>query len=168
MHSSRLGEILVRSNLITKDQLQKALLEQKDSGSQLRLGAILIKNGYVDENQLTTFLSKQYSVPSINLSDFDIDPAVIKLIPVEVVQKYQAIPVNRSGSTLIIAMSDPSNIFAIDDIKFMTGYNVEVVVASDSGIKSAIDRFYDQSASLADMMDGLDLEDMEVVADHED
>ncbi|MEA5115874.1 MAG: type IV-A pilus assembly ATPase PilB [Geobacteraceae bacterium] len=168
MQPSRMGELLVRSNLITKEQLQKALEEQKNSGGQLRLGTILIKDGYISEPELTAFLSKQYSVPSINLADFDIDPAVVKLIPVEVVQKYQAIPVNRSGSTLILAMSDPSNIFAIDDIKFMTGYNVEVVVASDSGIKSAIDRFYDQSASLADMMDGLDLEDMEVVADHED
>jgi type IV pilus assembly protein PilB len=168
MQPSRLGELLVRSNLITKEQLQSALDEQKNSGGQLRLGAILVKDGYISETELTAFLSKQYSVPSINLAEFDIDPAVVKLLPVDVVQKYQAIPVNRAGSTLILAMSDPSNIFAVDDIKFMTGYNVEVVVASDSGIKSAIDKFYDQSASLADMMSDLDMEDMEVVADHED
>jgi type IV pilus assembly protein PilB len=168
MQPSRLGELLVRSNLITKEQLQRALEEQKSSGGQLRLGTILVKEGYISEAELTAFLSKQYSVPSINLAEFDIDPAVVKLLPVDVVQKYQAIPVNRAGSTLILAMSDPSNIFAVDDIKFMTGYNVEVVVASDSGIKSAIDKFYDQSASLADMMSDLDMEDLEVVADHED
>ncbi len=168
MQPSRLGELLVRSNLITKEQLSKALEEQKNSGGQLRLGTVLIRDGYIKESELTAFLSKQYSVPSINLADFDIDPAVVKLLPADVVQKYQAIPVNRAGSTLILAMSDPSNIFAIDDIKFMTGYNVEVVVASDSGIKSAIDKFYDQSASLADMMSDLDMEDMEVVADHEE
>jgi type IV pilus assembly protein PilB len=168
MQPSRLGELLVRSNLITKDQLQRALEEQKNSGGQLRLGTILVKDGYISETELTAFLSKQYSVPSINLAEFDIDPAVVKLLPSDVVQKYQAIPVNRAGSTLILAMSDPSNIFAIDDIKFMTGYNVEVVVASDSGIKSAIDKFYDQSASLADMMSDLDMEDLEVVADHEE
>jgi len=168
MQPSRLGELLVRSNLITKEQLIKALEEQKSSGGQLRLGTVLIRDGYIKESELTAFLSKQYSVPSINLADFDIDPAVVKLLPADVVQKYQAIPVNRAGSTLILAMSDPSNIFAIDDIKFMTGYNVEVVVASDSGIKSAIDKFYDQSASLADMMSDLDMEDMEVVADHEE
>ncbi|MGA7829050.1 MAG: type IV-A pilus assembly ATPase PilB [Geobacteraceae bacterium] len=168
MQPSRLGELLVRSNLITRDQLQRALEEQKHSGGQLRLGAILVKEGYISESELTAFLSKQYSVPSINLAEFEIDPAVVKLLPVEVVQKYQAIPVNRSGSTLILAMSDPSNIFAIDDIKFMTGYNVEVVVASDTGIKTAIDKYYDQSASLADMMSDLDLDDMEVVADHEE
>ncbi|HOI15510.1 MAG TPA: type IV-A pilus assembly ATPase PilB [Geobacteraceae bacterium] len=168
MQPSRLGELLVRSNLITKEQLQRALEEQKNSGGQLRLGTILVKEGYISETELTAFLSKQYSVPSINLAEFDIDPAVVKLLPSDVVQKYQAIPVNRAGSTLILAMSDPSNIFAIDDIKFMTGYNVEVVVASDSGIKSAIDKFYDQSASLADMMSDLDMEDLEVVADHEE
>jgi len=168
MQPSRLGELLVRSNLITKEQLQRALEEQKNSGGQLRLGTILVKDGYISETELTAFLSKQYSVPSINLAEFDIDPAVVKLLPSDVVQKYQAIPVNRAGSTLILAMSDPSNIFAIDDIKFMTGYNVEVVVASDSGIKSAIDKFYDQSASLADMMSDLDMEDLEVVADHEE
>ncbi len=167
MHSSRLGDLLVRSNLITKEQLQNALEEQKESGGHLRLGSILIKNGFISENELIAFLSKQYSVPSINLSEYEVDPAVSKLIPTEVVQKYQTIPVNRSGSTLIIAMSDPSNIFAIDDIKFMTGYNVEVVVASDAGIKAAIDRYYDQSASLADMMSDLDMEDLEVVGEEE-
>lgn len=167
MQSSRLGELLVRSNLITKEQLQNALEEQKESSGQLRLGSILIKNDYISEIELTTFLSKQYSVPSINLADFEIDSAIIKLIPIEVVQKYQAIPVNRSGSTLIIAMSDPSNIFAIDDIKFMTGYNVEVVVASDTAIKASIDKYYDQSASLADMMSDLEMEDFEVVGDEE-
>jgi type IV pilus assembly protein PilB len=167
MQSSRLGELLVRSNLITKEQLQTALEEQKESAGQLRLGSILIKNEYITELELTTFLSKQYSVPSINLTEFDIDASIIKLIPIEVVQKYQAIPVNRSGSTLIIAMSDPSNIFAIDDIKFMTGYNVEVVVASDSGIKAAVDKYYDQSASLADMMSDLEMEDVELVGDEE-
>ncbi|HKZ17805.1 MAG TPA: ATPase, T2SS/T4P/T4SS family, partial [Geobacteraceae bacterium] len=163
MQLSRLGDILVRSNLITKEQLQNALQEQKESGGQQRLGAILIKNGFISEGELTAFLSKQYSVPSINLAEYEVDPAITKLIPVEVVQKYQTIPVNRSGATLIIAMCDPSNIFAIDDIKFMTGFNVEVVVASDAGIKAAIDKYYDQSASLADMMTDLDMEDLEVV-----
>lgn len=168
MQPSRLGELLVRSSLITREQLMKALEEQKNSGGQLRLGSILIRDGYISEPELTAFLSKQYSVPSINLAEFEIDPAVVKLLPVEVVQKYQAIPVNRSGSTLILAMSDPSNIFAIDDIKFMTGYNVEVVVASDTGIKAAIDKYYDQSASLSELMGDLDMEDLEVVADHEE
>ncbi len=169
MQASRLGELLVRNNLITKDQLTKALEEQKESGGQLRLGSILIKNGLIEEQDLTSFLSKQYGVPSINLAEFEVDTAVIKIIAVEIAQKYQIIPVNRAGSTLIIAMSDPSNIFAIDDIKFMTGYNVEVVVASETAIRASIDKYYDQSASLADVMNDLEgMEDVEVLSDEED
>jgi type IV pilus assembly protein PilB len=168
MQISRLGELLVGHNLITKDQLKQALQEQKESGGQLRLGTILIKNSLISETDLTSFLSKQYGVPTINLSEYDVDPAVIKIIPVDIAQKYQIIPVNRAGSTLIIAMSDPSNIFAVDDIKFMTGYNVEVVVVSESAIKAALDKFYDQSASLADVMSDLDIDDLEVVGEDEE
>ncbi len=168
MQMSRLGEILVANNLITREHLAKSLEEQKESAGQLKLGTILIKNGYISEQDLTSFLSKQYGVPSINLSELEVEPAVIKIIPADVAQKYQIIPVNRAGSTLIVAMSDPSNIFAVDDIKFMTGYNVEVVVASEAAIKAAIDKFYDQSASLADVMSDLEMEDFEVVGDDED
>ncbi len=168
MQMSRLGEILVANNLITRENLAKSLEEQKESSGQLKLGTILIKNGYISEQDLTSFLSKQYGVPSINLSELEVDQTVIKIIPAEVAQKYQIIPVNRAGSTLIVAMSDPSNIFAVDDIKFMTGYNVEVVVASEAAIKASIDKFYDQSASLADVMSDLEMEDFEVVGDDED
>jgi type IV pilus assembly protein PilB len=96
-----------------------------------RLGHHLTKLGYVAENELTSFLSKQYGVPSINLADFDIDPEVLKLIPKEVVQRHQVIPINKAGNTLIVAMSDPSNIYAVDDIKFVTNLNIDVVVASE-------------------------------------
>ncbi len=167
MQSNRLGEILVKNNLINRDQLSSALEEQKLSGNQLRLGSILISQKLLSEEQLTSFLSKQYGVPSVNLSDYEIDPTVIKIIPPEVVQKYQLLPVNRAGATLIVAVSDPSNLFAIEDIKFMTGYNIEMVVASERDIKSSIDKYYDQSASLADVMNDLDVEDMEIVGDEE-
>ncbi|NJD91020.1 MAG: type IV-A pilus assembly ATPase PilB [Geobacter sp.] len=168
MQISRLGDLLVSNNLITRENLAKALEEQKESSGQLRLGTILIKNGFISEQDLTSFLSKQYGVPSINLAELEVDQAVVKIIPGDVAQKYQIVPVNRAGATLIVAMSDPSNIFAIDDIKFMTGYNVEVVVASEAAIKSAIDKFYDQSASLADVMGDLDMEDFEVVGEDEE
>ena len=168
MQSSRLGEILVKNNLITKEQLTKALEEQILSGGQMRIGSILIKQNAISSQNLNSFLSKQYGVPAVNLSDYDIDPSVIKVIPQEVVQKYQLIPVNRAGATLIVAVSDPSNLFAIEDIKFMTGYNVEMVVASEADIKAAIDKNYDQSASLADVMGEMDFEDVEVVGDAED
>ncbi len=160
---NRLGELLVRNKLIDEKQLAKALEEQKTGGG--RLGASLVKLGYLKEEDLAAFLSRQYGVPSINLSEFEIDESVVKLVPAEVVQKYQLIPVNRAGSTLIVAMADPSNIFAIDDIKFMTGYNVEVVVASETGVKTAIDKYYDQSASFDDVMGDLDDIDLEVVDD---
>ncbi len=168
MQPSRLGEILVKNNLITREQLAKALEEQKLSGGQFRLGTILIKQNLINEQELTSFLSKQYGVPTINLADYDIDPAIARIIPMDVVQKYQLVPVNRAGATLIVAVSDPSNLFAIEDIKFMTNYNVEVVVASESDIKAAIDKYYDQSASLADVMGDLDVEDLEVVGEGEE
>lgn len=166
MSVSRLGELLVRNQLISDNQLANAISEQKKSG--VRLGAALVKLGYVQEHDLASFLSKHYGVPSIDLEEFDVDPAVISLIPEEVAQKYQLVPINRAGATLIVAMSDPSNIFAIDDIKFMTGFNVEVVVAAEAAIKEAIDQYYDQSSSMADALDGLeDLDDLEFVDDVE-
>src|SRR5450759_5219685 len=168
MQPSRLGEILVKNNLISRDQLAKALEEQKLSGGQARLGTILVKQNLVSEQDLTSFLSKQYGVPTVNLADYDIDPAVIKIIPADVIQKYQLVPVNRAGATLIVAVSDPSNLIAIEDIKFMTGYNVEMVVASERDIKTAIDKHYDQSASLADVMGNMDLDDLEIIGDDDE
>jgi type IV pilus assembly protein PilB len=168
MQSNRLGEILVKNNLITRAQLSVALEEQKLADSHVRLGSILIKQGLLTEEQLSSFLSKQYGVPSVNLTEYEIDPAVIKVIPAEVVQKYQLVPVNRAGATLIVAVCDPANLFALEDIKFMTGYNVEMVVASEREIKTAIDKYYDQSASLADVMSDFDVEDMEIIGDEEE
>ena len=137
---ARLGELLVRENLISLQQLQAAQQAQKEKGG--KLGYHLTKLGYIEESQLTEFLSRQYGVPAINLSEFEIDMDVIKLIPKEVAEKHQVVPVNRAGASLIVAMSDPSNIFAIDDIKFLTGYNIEVVVAAEAAIQSAIEKYY--------------------------
>jgi len=145
----RLGELLVRENLITLQQLQTAQDTQRKQGG--RLGFNLTKLGFIEESELTTFLSKQYGVPSINLSDFEIDPEVIKLVPKEVAEKHQVIPVNRAGASLIVAMADPSNIFAIDDLKFLTGYNIEVVVASDGAIKQATERYYAQEEQSSEL-----------------
>ena len=164
MSVSRLGELLVRNQLISDNQLANAISEQKKDG--IRLGAALVKLGYVQEHDLASFLSKHYGVPSIDLAEFDVDPAIVSLVPAEVAQKYQLVPINRAGATLIVAMADPSNIFAIDDIKFMTGFNVEVVVAAEAAIKDAIDKLYDQSSSMADVLDGLeDFDDLELVDD---
>ena len=164
--SSRLGELLIRENLISNQQLQKAQDEQRKGGG--RLGYNLTKLGYIKEADLTGFLSKQYGVPSINLSEFEVEQDVINLVPKDVAEKHQVIPVNKSGANLIIAMSDPSNIYAIDDLKFLTGYNIEVVVAADASIKEAIERYYDEGEGFDDVLADFDDEGIEYIADDED
>ena len=143
--SSRLGEILLKENLITSDQLRKALDFQKTSGG--RLGTVLMKLGFISDDEITGVLSRQYGVPSINLKYYEVDAAVIKLIPQDTAVRYQVVPLSRVGSTLTIAMTDPTNVFAMDDIKFMTGFNVEPVVASETAITEAISKFYGEAQS---------------------
>ncbi len=164
--AGRLGELLVRENLISLQQLQSAQDAQKSEGG--RLGYHLTKLGYLEETELTGFLAKQYNVPSIDLRAFDIDSEVIKLVPKDVCEKHVAIPVNRAGASLIVAMSDPSNIFAVDDIKFLTGYNIEVAVAAEDSIKEAIERYYMAGPSYEDVMDGFDADEIEVAEMGED
>src|SRR5947207_8405838 len=136
----RIGELLLKEKLITPEQLQQALNQQKANGG--KLGYNLVKMGFVKDEQITTLLSKQYGVPSINLAQFKIDPTIVKLVPTDTARKYQIIPLSRSGSTLTIAMTDPTNVFAMDDIKFMTGYTVEPVVASEVAITDAAEKHY--------------------------
>src|SRR5215213_9982794 len=141
----RIGELLLKEKRITPDQLQQALNHQKANGG--KLGFNLVKMGFVKDEEITALLSKQYGVPSINLAQFDIDPGVVKLIPAETAHKYQIVPLSRSGATLTIAMTDPTNVFAMDDIKFMTGYNVEPVVASETAVIDAITKYYGKAAA---------------------
>jgi type IV pilus assembly protein PilB len=140
----RIGELLLKEKRITPAQLQEALNYQKTNGG--KLGYNLVKLNIVKDDEITSLLSKQYGVPSINLTQFEIDAGVIKLIPAETAHKYQIVPLSRSGATLTIAMIDPTNVFAMDDIKFMTGYNVEPVVASESAVADAITRYYTAAA----------------------
>src|SRR3954453_6584712 len=141
----RIGELLLKEKRLTPAQLQEALNYQKTNGG--KLGYNLVKLGFVKDEEITALLSKQYGVPSINLTQFEIDPAIVKLIPAETAQKYQIVPLSRSGATLTIAMTDPTNVFAMDDIKFMTGYNVEPVVASETAVTEAIARYYPANAA---------------------
>jgi type IV pilus assembly protein PilB len=143
--SSRLGEILIKESLITSDQLRQALDHQKANGG--RLGTSLMKLGFISDDEITGVLSRQYGVPSINLKYYEVDAAVIKLIPQDTAVRYQIVPLSRVGSTLTIAMTDPTNVFAMDDIKFMTGFNVEPVVASETAISEAITKFYGEAQS---------------------
>ena len=136
----RIGELLLKEKRISAEQLQEALNYQRTNGG--KLGANLVKLGYVKDEEITALLSKQYGVPSIALNQFEIDQAVIKLVPAETARKYQIVPLSRAGATLTIAMTDPTNVFAMDDVKFMTGYNVEPVVASETGVAEAIEKYY--------------------------
>jgi type IV pilus assembly protein PilB len=162
--SVRLGEILIKESLITQDQLQKALEFQRSNGG--KLGSCLTKMGYITDDDITGVLSRQYGVPSINLKYYEIDPTVIKLIPQDTATRYQVIPLSRVGQVLTIAMTDPTNVFAMDDIKFMTGFNVEPVVASESAIGEAITRFYGGAESnheeISKMMKDLAMDDQEL------
>src|SRR5262245_22852134 len=136
----RLGDLLLKEKRITPEQLQEALAQQRQKGG--KLGFTLVSMGFVKESEITALLSKQFGVPSIAISQFEIDAAIIKLIPAETAQKYQIIPLSRSGATLTIAMTDPTNVFAMDDVKFMTGYNVEPVVTSETALMDALDKYY--------------------------
>jgi len=147
--SERLGELLVKRNFITADQLKKTLDEQRLKGG--RLESNLVRLGYIREDELLSFLSAQYRVPSVKLSKIEINPNVIKLVPSSISKKYLIIPINRVGPKLTLAMADPSNIIVIDEIKFMTGFNVEPVVASEVEIVDEIKKYYGGGGSLAGM-----------------
>lgn len=143
--AARIGELLLKERRITNDQLQAALEHQRQNGG--KLGFNLVKLGFVKDDEITALLSKQYGVPSIALGAFEIDPAIVKLLPGETAQKYQVIPLSRAGATLTIAMTDPTNVFAMDDIRFMTGYNVEPVVASEIAVTDAIQKYYGKAVA---------------------
>jgi type IV pilus assembly protein PilB len=147
----RLGDLLVAEGLIDEEQLGKALAEQK--GSTEKLGSILLKLNFVQEEQLIGFLSRQYGIPSITLSQLDVDPEVLKLVPDTIAKKYEVLPIKRQGSTLTLAMADPTNVFALDDVAFMTNLQVTPVVASQAAIRKAIDRNY--SEAQAEVVDAL-------------
>ncbi len=136
----RLGELLLREKRITPAQLQEALAHQRTTGG--RLGSNLVQLGFVKDDDITSILSRQYGVPSIALGTFELDATVVRLIPAETAIKYLVIPVGRSGGSLTLAMIDPTNVFAMDDIKFMTGLQIEPVVASESAIREAIAKYH--------------------------
>src|SRR5438552_6342011 len=144
--SAKLGEILVRENLISPQHLRQALDYQREHGG--RLGYNLVKLGLVSDDTITAILSRQYGIPSVNLELFDIDDSVLRLIPQEVAQKYSVLPLSRVGATPTLAMVDPTNVFAMDDIKFMNGINVEPVVVAEASIQQAIAKYYGTSREI--------------------
>jgi len=170
--SQRLGDLLVKEKIITPEQLEQATKTQKEQSC--RLGSALVKLGFLTDEDVTNFLSRQYGVPAINLSYFEIDPAVVKLIPFETAKRYQILPLSRVGASLTIAMVDPTNVFAMDDIKFMTGFNIEPVVASESSILAGIEKAYGGGKEEEDLetvmqsMSELNDEDVELQAEQQE
>jgi type IV pilus assembly protein PilB len=167
----KLGEMLVRAGKINQAQLQEALGYQKDQGG--RLGTNLIKLGYLSERQLVDALAEQFKVPSVDLNTMEIDEGVVKIIPADIARKYIIFPVTKAGATVTVAMIDPTNVFAMDDVKFMTGYKVEPVVASETAIRTAIDKYYGSTHAieLKKVMEDLSDEsggDLEVLEEEED
>jgi len=164
----KLGDILVREGLITLEQLKKALQEQKSSG--MRLGYTLVKLGFIEETEVTKMLARQYRMPAVDLSRFEVDPKILKLIPPDIATKHVVLPLKREGRTLTVAIADPNNVSAIEDIKFITRCDVFPVIAGEYTLRNAIDRYYQQSdAQLQSLLKSVEAEeDLEVVEDQED
>ena len=164
----KLGEILVREGLITQEQLRKALLEQKNSG--MRLGYTLVKLGFIEETEVSKMLARQYRMPAVDLSRFEVDPKILKLLPPDIATKHTVLPLKREGRTLTVAIADPNNVTAIEDIKFITRCDVFPVIAGEYTLRNAIDRYYQQSdAQLQSLLKSVEQEeDLEVVEDQAD
>jgi len=166
MSNNRLGELLVREKLISLQQLRQAQEEQNRSGQAL--GYTLQKLGFLSDTEITNFLSQQYRVPTINLEEYEIDADILKLVQKEQCERHKVLPVSRAGSSLVVAMADPTNLNAIDDLKFLTGFNVEPVIASEAAILAAIERYYNVGPSYEEVMAGFDENEIEVKGDDED
>ena len=167
--TTRLGELLVREKLISLQQLRQAQEEQRKNGSNL--GYALAQLGYISDGEITNFLSSQYRVPAVNLDEYEMEPDLIKLVSREVCEKHKIVPLSRSGSALVVAMADPTNLHAIDDIKFLTGFNVEPVVASETGIIAAIERAYNATGAASnydDMLSEFAEEEVDFTIDGDD
>jgi len=165
-NQNRLGELLVREKLISLSQLRQAQDEQSRSGQNLN--AALAKLGFISDQDITNFLSQQYRVPTIQLDEYEIDADILKLVQREQCERHKVIPVSRAGSSLIVAMADPTNLHAIDDLKFLTSYNIEPVIASESAILAAIERNYSVGPSYDEVMAGFEESEIEFTGDDED
>ena len=156
----------MREKLISLSQLRHAQDEQQKSGQNL--GYTLAKLGYVSDDEITSFLSQQYRVPTVNLEEYEIDVEILKLVPKEPCERHRVVPVSRTGNALIVAMADPTNLNAIDDLKFLTGYNIEPVIASETAIQNAIERYYNVGPSYDEVMAGFDETEIGFSGDDED
>ncbi len=168
--NDRLGDILIREGLITRDQLTAALAEQKSSGH--RLGYVLVKLGLVQELEVTKILARQYRMPAVDLARFEVDPKILKLVPADFTLKHVVLPLKREGRTLTVAMADPTNTGVLDDLKFITRYDLFPVIAGEYTLRNLIEKHYESSdeqmQTLLKEMEGLGDSDVEVVEEQED
>ena len=164
----RLGDLLVREGLITREQLQSALTEQRNTG--MRLGYTLVKLGIIEETEITKMLARQYRMPAVDLARFEVDPRIIKLVPGEVATRHTVLPLKREGRTLTVAMSDPTNMTVVDDLKFITRYDIFPVIAGEYTLRTAIERYYEQTdVQLQSILKDIEAEeDLEVIEEQED
>ncbi|MEO8877167.1 MAG: type II secretion system protein GspE, partial [Polyangiaceae bacterium] len=153
-NTNRLGELLVREKLISLAQLRQAQEEQQRSGQNL--GYTLARLGYISDAEITNFLSQQYRVPTVNLDEYEIDAEIVKLVSKDQCERHRVIPISRAGTSLVVAMADPTNLNAIDDLKFLTSYNIDPVIASETQIVNAIERYYNVGPSYDEVMAGFD------------
>src|SRR3954466_6469224 len=154
--AERLGDLLVREKLISREQLEKALQEQRQSGT--RVGYNLVKLGFIQETELTKMLARQFRMPAVDLSRFEVDPRIAKLIPADLAIKHLVLPLKRDGRTLTVAMADPTNLGVLEDLKFITRYDIFPVIGGEFTLKSAIDKLYDTAMEnqVADLMSVID------------
>ncbi len=164
---NRLGDLLVKEGLITRDQLKQALQEQRSSG--MRLGYALVKLGIIQELEITKMLARQYRVPAVDLAKFKVEEKIIKLIPSDVAVKHHVLPLKREGRTLTVAMAEPSNATILDDLKFITRYDIFPVIAGEFTLQNQIDKYYEQAdAQLESILSEIEDEELEVIEEEDE
>ena len=167
--TERIGDLLIREGLITKEQLEKALQEQKQNGT--RVGYNLVKLGFIKETELTKALARQYKMPAVDLSKFEVDPKIARLIPSDLATKHFVLPLKRDGRTLTVAMADPTNLGVIEDLKFITRYDIFPVIAGEFTLRAAIEKHYEASTDqqMQNLLQEIEEEgDVEVVEEKEE
>src|SRR6185436_11965505 len=164
--STRLGELLVKRGLITPAQLDKAIEHEQQEGGAL--SAAFVKLNIFSDADLTALLQKEYRLPLVDPAAMEIPPEVVRLVPVTLVRRHHLLPISLTGSTLTLAMSDPSNLVAINEVKFLTGYDVKVAVAASSSVTAAIDRLYDEGSDYSEVLAQVQSDDLELVRTEEE
>jgi type IV pilus assembly protein PilB len=164
--STELTSLLVSAGKITQEQADKAMALAKEKKE--KFSTVLVQMGAVtSEDELASFVGKHLKIGALRLSDIELNPEVVKLIPLDIARKFKVIAVSRLNKTLLVAISDPNNIYVLDAVKFITGCNVQPAIAPEKAIDKAIETFYTDSGGLSEIVKGLEESDLEVVSNEE-